>query len=220
MGKITGTETIDNVPEKVLAIYEAVMRLMAKQSDPSSIKVSTITEEAGIGKGTAYEYFDTKEDILACAMTFYTRKYIDEIKESINSKATFREKIDDLFDQIDYQAERKKCIVSYFHLMTGNSELSRKMQLLILNGERHKGMWMEIFEDIISDGIKSGELRSDMPGAYMVISIFSRALTYIISTEPEIQKLPQMDASNVRRLAKISILNELSIDKGSCDMIT
>ena len=71
MGKITGLEEPREIPSKVLLLYEAVEQLIVEGVDLNAICVSAITGKAGIGKGTAYEYFDTKEDILACAIMFY-----------------------------------------------------------------------------------------------------------------------------------------------------
>ena len=50
---------------KVKALYEAVEELIFENIDVKEIKVSDITERAGIGKGTAYEYFRNKEEIIS-----------------------------------------------------------------------------------------------------------------------------------------------------------
>ena len=47
-------------PPKVKAMYEAVLELFASGREFGTLKVSEITAKAGIGKGTAYEYFSTK----------------------------------------------------------------------------------------------------------------------------------------------------------------
>ena len=46
---------------KVKALYEAVEELIFENIEVKGIKVSDITERAGIGKGTAYEYFRSEE---------------------------------------------------------------------------------------------------------------------------------------------------------------
>ena len=48
------------IPEKVLLIYQAVPQMLKEGADINTLKVSEITERAGIGKGTAYEYFSSK----------------------------------------------------------------------------------------------------------------------------------------------------------------
>ena len=57
MGKMTGLEEIRDVPPKVLGMYRAVVELIEEGADIAGLRVSTITDRAGIGKGTAYEYF-------------------------------------------------------------------------------------------------------------------------------------------------------------------
>ncbi len=50
--------------EKELAVYDAVLRLIARGEDPAALTVHKIAAEADIGKGTVYEYFPSKEAIL------------------------------------------------------------------------------------------------------------------------------------------------------------
>ncbi len=71
MGKINGLEDIHRVPPKVCQMYKAVIQMLEQGVDAGSIHVSDITEKAGIGKGTAYEYFDTREEIVACAFNIW-----------------------------------------------------------------------------------------------------------------------------------------------------
>ena len=55
-------------PEKARRMFQAVIELIQDNADLSTIKVSDITTRAGIGKGTAYEYFSSKEEILTLAL--------------------------------------------------------------------------------------------------------------------------------------------------------
>ena len=56
---------------KVKALYEAVEELIFENIEVKGIKVSDITERAGIGKGTAYEYFRNKEEIISSALLYH-----------------------------------------------------------------------------------------------------------------------------------------------------
>lgn len=56
--------TPDTRKERETALYEAALRLIAKGVNPTAMKVQQIADEAGIGKGTVYEYFASKEEIL------------------------------------------------------------------------------------------------------------------------------------------------------------
>lgn len=53
---------------KVTATYQAVIDLLMEGVDVGSLTVSEITGRAGIGKGTAYDYFSSKEEMIAGAL--------------------------------------------------------------------------------------------------------------------------------------------------------
>ncbi len=53
-----------HIPEKKQAVYDAVCAFIEEGRDTSALTVSEITKRAGIGKGTAYEYFDSKEEMV------------------------------------------------------------------------------------------------------------------------------------------------------------
>ena len=46
------------------AVYEAALRLIGQGTSPSALKIQQLADAAGIGKGTVYEYFSSKEEIL------------------------------------------------------------------------------------------------------------------------------------------------------------
>lgn len=50
--------------QRETAIYQAALGLIAQGASPAAMKVQDIAQAAGIGKGTVYEYFTSKEEIL------------------------------------------------------------------------------------------------------------------------------------------------------------
>lgn len=50
--------------QRETAIYQAALELIAQGASPAAMKVQDIAQAAGIGKGTVYEYFSSKEEIL------------------------------------------------------------------------------------------------------------------------------------------------------------
>ena len=78
-------------PPKVKAMYEAVLELFASGRELSTLKVSEITAKAGIGKGTAYEYFATKEEMIVGAIQYEAAKHVAIIMELIENGQSFQE---------------------------------------------------------------------------------------------------------------------------------
>lgn len=85
MSKITGLEAPNQVPPKVTAMYRAVSTLLREDKDISEMSVSMITGLAGIGKGTAYEYFDSKEEIIVCALLYEIRTVTEQASHQIQT---------------------------------------------------------------------------------------------------------------------------------------
>ena len=46
------------------AVYEAALQLIARGVSPAAMTIQQLADTAGIGKGTVYGYFSSKEEIL------------------------------------------------------------------------------------------------------------------------------------------------------------
>lgn len=61
---------LENLPEKVLRLYEAVIQFAKEGAVITNLTVSEISSKAGIGKGTTYEYFESKEELISRAIYY------------------------------------------------------------------------------------------------------------------------------------------------------
>ena len=74
----------EKLSPKVEALYKAVMELLLEGREVRKMKVSEITEKAGIGKGTAYEYFESKEELLVDALDYFQKIWADSAQEELS----------------------------------------------------------------------------------------------------------------------------------------
>ena len=77
------------LPEKVRLLYEAVLAMVTDGWDINRMKVSDITAQAGIGKGTAYEYFSSKEEIIANAVLYDVEMRLAHVLEITKGEGDF-----------------------------------------------------------------------------------------------------------------------------------
>lgn len=56
--------TMDNHAARKAAVYEAALQLIARGVSPAAMTIQQLADTAGIGKGTVYGYFLSKEEIL------------------------------------------------------------------------------------------------------------------------------------------------------------
>lgn len=77
--------------EKQKKIFEAVLALAARGENLYTVKVQTIATAAGVGKGTLYEYFCSKEEILVHTMLWCLENELAAMKASLAPGAVFEE---------------------------------------------------------------------------------------------------------------------------------
>ena len=56
--------TADVHEARKAAVYEAALQLIGQGVSPAALKIQQLADAAGIGKGTVYEYFSYKDEIL------------------------------------------------------------------------------------------------------------------------------------------------------------
>lgn len=156
---------LDNPPEKVLAMYRAVMKLVYAGANVNHIKVSEITECAGIGKGTAYEYFSSKEEIITNAFAFDIRNKRRELAEIVDGQGSFAEKMERVLDY----AEEKFCESQTFDMLVrvgiGSCEISEALRVEYekMRGDISCGQLEEIMERLVRQGLREGVIKEKNP---------------------------------------------------------
>ena len=198
---------MQDVPPKVLLLYEAVEQLIEENVDIKDIRVSTITDRAGIGKGTAYEYFDTKDEILACAIIYYMRKAVEELNDALSLQNSFAEQVAFLLEEVENGSAKQQCLLRFIHVMTDTSVFGRLVQKRMQTKDARQYLPIGIFVKMVERARACGEVRKDLPTDYMIYTIFSKMLSYIMCVTED--SIAGMEAAQIRNLVYQSILDEL-----------
>lgn len=116
---------MEPIAEKKRALLESTLSLLRLGADPHEMTVAEIASSAGIGKGTVYEYFKSKESLISAAMYYNLRLLSDRTASAIQKQAHFDGKLNALFDCID-------------QFITGNQQLLRLALDTALEPAAHK----------------------------------------------------------------------------------
>ena len=116
------------IPEKVLLIYQAVPQMLKEGADINTLKWSEITERAGIGKGTAYEYFSSKEELITRALLFYIEKKVNDIENISESQNSFPDKIHAVLDYVEQNFDDIRGFCMLVRIGTGSYEISESLK--------------------------------------------------------------------------------------------
>ena len=108
---------------KVTAMYEAVNELMEEGRDIYSMKISEITARAGIGKGTAYEYFSTKEELLGKAIFYQLHRGLAHMTDKAMKQDSLRKQIYAVLEDVEQNYPKRRVLLRYFcYYMLGSCE--------------------------------------------------------------------------------------------------
>ncbi len=161
---------------KEKAIYQAVLELFEEGVDLSSVTVAEITKKAGIGKGTAYEYFSDKEEMIAKALFYNAGELCLKIYERLKKEKTLYDKMNLMLIKMEEQITETSCIIKMVHIMSDNSEVSRRLQAMEKESEKEMPA-VEMLRRLILD-----ELGEEKPSqeilSFLTMSMLSRVLCY------------------------------------------
>lgn len=160
---LSGKPTGEPYPPKVAAMFEAVLELLASGRELSSLKVSEITEKAGIGKGTAYEYFSTKEEIIAGAIEYEAARHFSIILGFMEAGQTFEEIIYSGLDMLEAANEKYNGFVVMEKILRDSTiGESTLIQELVKNNDQC-GLGFHITERLMELAKDSGVIQETNP---------------------------------------------------------
>jgi AcrR family transcriptional regulator len=146
--------------EKTRTIARAALELFSQRGFAAT-SVGQIAKAAGIGKGTIYEYFDTKADIFVAAVLEWMqhieknmRKKLDQIEDPVQRLYEFAHMNMELVDPIDPATARLSVDVLQHTLLQDGALFTRRH----LIKEVHTGL-RQIVVSILLDGISKGVFR-------------------------------------------------------------
>lgn len=150
----------EHVAEKELLMYQAVVDLVEEDYNINNIKVSDITKRAGIGKGTAYEYFSSKEEIIIKALLYNTYVNIRKVERVLKQELTFQEKYYRLLDFLERYLHQTKAVGNLLKMLMGsydvNDNFKTEMDKLHQVGACPLNYVEKMIDSFMSQGLQEG----------------------------------------------------------------
>lgn len=144
----------EQLPQKVAAICQSVITLYNNGQNFYKMTISDIAKEANIGKGTVYEYFGNKEEIMMTAMLLELKYQLIEVCEIILGKESFDDKYNSALSWIENRI--KKNMLLRQMILTRYSEKSDEMVCELITKIMDHTRAKEVLDSIINAGIAEG----------------------------------------------------------------
>ncbi len=141
-----------------------------------NITVSEIAKVANIGKGTVYEYFENKEDIVFEIVNIFIKEYNKNLFFRIKQAENTYEKLV-IFFEFFYE---NNTFTAHYKEFLAISIISPTKKIIEFKTDTKK-MYYEILEKILSKGIESGEIKSS--SLKLIKIIYNMAVGLFIESE-------------------------------------
>jgi len=119
-------------------------------------KIEDIAKEAGIGKGTVYEYFASKQRLYEDMIAYNHEIIMGNMQKVLVQEESFREKLKAFARFI---TEMVKDNMRIFDLMAGSKIMAREMGAIMLESNIRMG---DVLSGVVREAVSKGELRSDL----------------------------------------------------------
>lgn len=197
--------------DKVLAMYTAVHDLLMDGYDINRLKVSDITQKAGIGKGTAYEYFKSKEELIGKALQYIFLMQYQNLEIEIQSKPTMKEAIFYIFQWLEINEERRNLVMQYFRLI---GESTNKVEDTNHNCmKQYMDLSLEIFQKILEKvtalGRKEQLISENIPEKFAQLQIMSNLMGFFIYAQFD-HNMKEQELLSTKEFLYKSIINSLN----------
>ena len=167
--------------DKIIAIYHAVEDIIAEGVDIATMRVSDIAAKAGIGKGTTYEYFTSKEELVVKAMIYLVDSMTKRILNNMQKKASFHDKFMLLLEEMEEKVKQRACILKYFHMLSDLNLCEPMHDLLLDNDEEaNNANPMRIIRYLLEEGRKEGVICDRYSQSYMETVMFSKIIAFVV----------------------------------------
>jgi AcrR family transcriptional regulator len=200
--------------EKMKAISDAALRVFRELGYPNT-RMADIAKSAGIGKGTLYEYFRDKADILRFAFDEYFRIFIEGAFEAMMDKTEPSAKLISLVDfALQHAAEwEDHCAiyVDYFGVARTDkggqfsiSTIYRQIKSILMN--------------IVSEGQAAGEIDKELAPAVvaeLLVSVFDGIILHRVfeGQGSDRESLRKATMSLIKNGLRIPIINDTEESK-------
>lgn len=164
---------IVNKEEKRRNIALSCRELLLEQGI-NSLTISHIAQTAGVGKGTIYEYFENKEDIVFEIITTFIADHEKKLLALVDEPITTKEKLFHFFYFLFEDELVRKHLKVYKEFLA--ISLTNEPEEMLLFSEECREKFTMILDQIIEAGRRSGEIEKSMLISASSLTLFTTGL--------------------------------------------
>ncbi|MFA5536874.1 MAG: TetR/AcrR family transcriptional regulator [Bacillota bacterium] len=154
-------------------IAETALDLIVRQG-LNETSIAEIMGKAGLGTGTFYNYFDSKEEVLKCCLAERIDMASQACEDIQSSDLSPTEKLIQILQVVGNTYDKNRQLVELYLRYYHSSDLDGKEP-------PHGRRFVEVLAKIIAEGQKKGEFRKDIP-CEIIVEMFTAILKITMSS--------------------------------------
>jgi len=139
-----------------------------------NLTIAHIAKTAGIGKGTVYEYFENKEDIVFEIITTFITEHEKRLHEIIRLDISSKEKFFHFFYLL-YKDENSHQQLNIYREFLAIAMTNGTQEMIDFN-KNCREKFTDILSQIVKKGIDKGEIRAEAEGITSALITFELGL--------------------------------------------
>jgi len=150
--------------EKQKNIVRSAMKIFSQKGFDRTT-VSDIAQEAGIGKGTYYEYFKSKDEVIHLVFDYFMQDLVPDFQKIVQQSIPASEKIILMIKSMSHLIESKEqqdFVGLVFDVWAEGIRSQPHRKSLELKMKQFYKDYREPVVEVLKQGIRSGEFRSDI----------------------------------------------------------
>ena len=169
-----------NDNDKKKSILYATIKLLNSGIQSHKLKISDIALEAGVGKGTVYEYFSSKENLIKDAVILSINEEIEDACAEIGRAEGFEGKFYAYMSIMDRENKNvltvAKSLIAPLGSVNNVEDLFANMPMLFNYGFEKISALAQVF---IGEGVKDGVMSEDVDIDYFLMAIVGAISAYM-----------------------------------------
>jgi AcrR family transcriptional regulator len=140
----------------------------------NSLTISQIAKTAGVGKGTIYEYFENKEDIVFEIITTFIAEHEKKLLDLVEAQITTKEKLFHFFFLLFEDEMARKQLKVYKEFLA--ISLTNEPEEMLTFSEQCREKFHMILKQILEAGRVTGEIADDKRISESSLMLFATGL--------------------------------------------
>lgn len=160
-----------------------------------NLTISQIAQSAGVGKGTIYEYFENKEDIVFEIISTFMAEFEKTLLEIVDQVTSTKEKLFHFLAMIFEDENYSKHLNIYREFLA--ISLTNGTEQMVEFSMGCKERFTMILSQIIEEGIAKGEIREETYDLIPALILFNKGLvvdTKVTGIDAKVEIVRFLDA--------------------------